>query len=80
MKTINKLKENKSIKTTGKILYYLGTPILYYYYTSISNTNSNPFDINIESTFEFIDKEIPYIIAILTDFKEPNIKGIFIGV
>jgi len=30
MKTINKLKENKRIKTTGKILYYLGTPILYY--------------------------------------------------
>ena len=58
IKTINKLKENKNIKISGKILHYLETPILYYYCTSISNTNSNPFDIDIEFTFEFIDKEI----------------------
>ena len=48
IKTINKLKENKNIKISGKILHYLETPILYYYCTSISNTNSNPFDIDIE--------------------------------
>ena len=73
IKTINKLKENKNIKISGKILHYLETPILYYYCTSISNTNSNPFDIDIEFTFEFIDKETPYV-AILTDFIEPSLR------
>jgi len=73
IKTINKLKENKDIKITGKILHYLETPILYYNCTSISNTKSNPFDIDIEFTFEFIDKETPYI-TILTDFIEPSLK------
>ena len=73
IKTIDKLKENKDIKITGKILHYLETPILYYYCTSISNTNSNPFDIDIEFTFEFIDKETPYV-TIVTDFVEPSLK------
>ena len=73
IKTINKLKENKDIKITGKILHYLESPILFYYCTSISNTNSNPFDIDIEFTFEFIDKETPYV-TILTNFIKPSLK------
>lgn len=72
-KTIAKLKKNKDIKISGKILYYLDKPVLYYYCIVFSNTKSNPFDIDIAFSFEFIDGEIPYV-RILTDFIDPTLN------
>lgn len=72
-KTLDNLKKYKDIKITGKILHYLEEPVLYYYCTSISNTKSNPFDLDIEFGFEFINKEIPYV-TILTEFIEPTMN------
>ena len=68
---ITKFKKYKYIKLFGKILHYLDKPILYYNCTVLTNTKSNPFDIDIDFSFEFIDGEIPYV-SILTDFIEPT--------
>ena len=70
-KLINNFKKYKYIKLCGKILHYLDKPILYYNCTVLANTKSNPFDIDIDFSFEFIDGEIPYV-SILTDFIEPT--------
>ena len=72
-KTIDKMKKYKDVKLSGKILHYLERPTLYYYCTVISNKKSNPFDLDIIFSFEFIDGEIPYA-TILTDFIEPSLN------
>ena len=72
-KTINNLNKYEDMKILGKILHYLDKPIFYYYCTALSNTKSNPFDIDIEFCFEFIDKEMPYV-SILTDFNKPSLN------
>ena len=70
-KIIKKFQKYKYIKLYGKILHYLDKPILFYNCTVLTNTKSNPFDIDIDFSFEFIDGEIPYV-SILTDFIEPT--------
>ena len=72
-KTIEKFKKYTDINIYGKILYYLEKPVLYYYCTVYQNTKSNPFDLDIIFSFEFIDGEIPYV-TILTDFVEPTLN------
>ena len=73
LKTIDKFINNKKIKIKGKILYYLEKPVFYYTYTFLSNAKNNPFDIDIEFAFEFMEGEIPYV-TILTDFVDPTLN------
>ena len=67
LETIENSKKYTDIKLTSKILHYLKKPSFYYYCTVKQNTQTNPFNIDIDFCFEFIDKEIPYA-SLLTDF------------
>ena len=67
--TIEELKKYSDIRLTSKILHYLKRPSFYFYCTVIEQTNSNPFDFNIEFCFEFIDGEIPYVTLISNFFE-----------
>ena len=72
-KVIDKMKKYKDIIILGKLLHYLEKPTFYYDCTVLLNTEYNPFDIDIQFCFEFIDGEIPYV-TILTDFVEPPLN------
>ena len=72
-KVIEKFKKDKEIYLKGKLLHYLEKPTLFYICTVIANTKYNPFDVDIQFSFEFINGEIPYA-SILTDFIDPTFK------
>ena len=72
-KVIDKMKKYKDIIILGKLLHYLEKPTFYYDCTVLLNTEYNPFDIDIQFCFEFIDGEIPYV-TILTDFVDPSLN------
>ena len=73
IKSINYLQKYKEyMNITGKILYYLSKPVLFYNINLYWNTKINPFDFNISFNLEFIDGEIPYI-SIMTNF-EPKLN------
>jgi hypothetical protein len=71
--SVEQLKKYTDIDISSKILHYLKEPIICYYCSVYKKTNSNPFNINIDFCFEFLDGEIPYA-TILTDFVEPSLK------
>ena len=73
LQVTNKINQNTGMTINGKILYYLEKPIIYYYCSIASGTKMNPFDVDIQFGFEFIDNEIPYI-TILTEFLVPTLK------
>ena len=72
-KVLEKFKKNKDINLKGKLLHYLEKPTLFYICTVIPNTKYNPFDVDIQFSFEFISGEIPYA-SVLTDFIDPSLK------
>ena len=73
IKSIAHFKKSKYIKIKGKILHYLEKPVLYYICIVLSNNELNPFDNDIIFSFEFIDREIPYI-SIINDFNEQSLN------
>jgi len=71
--TVELFKDFTDIELYSKILHYLKKTSFYYYCNVYKKTKSNPFNVNINFCFEFIDGEIPYV-TILTDFIEPTLN------
>ena len=71
--TVELFRDYTDIELYSKILHYLKKTSFYYYCNVYKKTKSNPFNVNINFCFEFIDGEIPYV-TILTDFIEPTLN------
>ena len=70
---INKL-NNKEVKISGKILYYLKELEVFQFYCILHKlTELNPFSSEIYLKFEFQDNTVPYI-QILNDFINPTLN------
>ena len=63
---INK-KYNNLLRTQGKLLHETEHINILYYIFINKSTEINPFEVDIEMSVEFIEKEPPYI-QILTNF------------
>ena len=72
-KVLDKMKKYEDIILLGKLLHYLEKPSFFYDCTVLLDTKFNPFDIDIQFSFEFIHGEIPYV-TILTDFVDPSLN------
>ena len=73
-KIIAKYKDNKELKITGKILYYIkDEEIISFYCTLYKTTTINPFGSDIYLNFEFKNNNTPYI-KILNDFINPTLN------
>ena len=73
-KIIAKYKDNKELKITGKILYYIkDEEIISFYCTLYKTTTINSFDSDIYLNFEFKNNYTPYI-KILNDFINPTLN------
>ena len=68
---INK-KYNNLLRTQGKLLHETEHINILYYIFINKSTEINPFEVDIEMSVEFIEKEPPYI-QILTNFLEPTL-------
>ena len=67
-------KNNKELKITGKILYYIkDEEIIPFYCTLYKTTTINPFGSDIYLNFEFKNNNTPYI-KILNDFINPTLN------
>ena len=70
---INKF-NNKEVKISGKILYYLKELEVFQFYCILHKlTELNPFSSEIYLKFEFQDNTVPYI-QILNDFINPTLN------
>ena len=73
-KIIAKYKDNKELKITGKILYYIkDEEIISFYCTLYKTTTINPFGSDIYLYFGFKNNNTPYI-KILNDFINPTLN------
>ena len=70
----NKYANNTNIRIMGKRLHYiLDSLILQFYCTINKSSEINPFSSDINLSFEFIDKSVPYV-HILNDFINPTLN------
>ena len=73
-KIIKKYKENDKVKITGKKLNYIKNMTIIRFYCKINkSTEINPFNSDINMSFEFIENSVPYI-QILNDFITPSLN------
>ena len=71
---ISKHTNNKNIKIIGKSLHYMPNWLILQFYCTVNKSSEiNPFSSDINLSFEFIDKSVPYI-HILNDFINPTLN------